>query len=161
MLHSECEWEARERERERFTFPITQHMQDPRRCVKLLEFREEDISLRVSSEFLQQLIHYWDNAQHAFIVSPNFLYQLQEEDIYFTTRLSRRGEDWPQFLEIPIDIVVETQLIYVHIYMNDDIVEHIEFQVTDGQLHINSFGREKVRCLSLIVTTMTQYTFDG
>jgi hypothetical protein len=36
-----------------------------------------------------------------------------EEDFYFITRLSRRGEDFPQFLELPHGVLEETQLAYV------------------------------------------------
>ena len=84
-----------------------------------------------------------------------------EEDIYFITRLSRRVEDWPQFPEFPIGVSAETRLIYVQRYVRDDIVEPTEFQVASGQLLIDSFGREEVRCLSLIVTELAHYTFDG
>ena len=77
------------------------------------------------------------------------------------TKLSRMGEDQPQFLEFPIKILVETQLIYVQRYVNIDLVEPIEFQVGGGQLQIESFGREEVRCLSLIVITLAHYTSNG
>jgi hypothetical protein len=36
-----------------------------------------------------------------------------EEEIYFMSRLSRSGEDWTYFLELPIDVSTEMQLIYV------------------------------------------------
>ena len=46
-------------------------------------------------------------------------------------------------------------------YVSLDIDEPIDFQVTSGQLHIDSFDREEVRCLSLIVMKLTHYTSDG
>jgi hypothetical protein len=71
------------------------------------------------------------------------------------------GEDWHHFLEFLIIIEIETQLTYVQIYVNTNIVEPTEFHVVGGQLQIDSFGREEVRCLSLIVTELAHYTFDG
>ena len=53
------------------------------------------------------------------------------------------------------------QLIYVQIYVNLDIVDPIDFQVGGGQLHIDSFAREEVRCVSLIVMALAHSTFDG
>jgi hypothetical protein len=42
--------------------------------------------------------------------------------------------------------------------MSVDIVEPTEFHVVGGQLWIDSFGREEVRCLSLIVMALKHYT---
>ena len=52
--------------------------------------------------------------------------------MYFFTRLSRRGEDWPQFLDLPTSVVAETQLIYVQRHANLDIVQPTDFQVGGG-----------------------------
>ena len=51
------------------------------------------------------------------------------------------GEDWPEFLELAINIVAETQLIYVQKYVSPDIVEPTNFQVVGGWLRIDSFGK--------------------
>jgi hypothetical protein len=33
--------------------------------------------------------------------------------------------------------------------------------VFDGKIHITSFGEEEVRCLSMLVMTITHFTSDG
>ena len=62
MYDSVHEWEARERERERererFPHPITQQMSDPLKHDDIVNFYEEDTSLRGNSTFLKQLIHH-------------------------------------------------------------------------------------------------------
>ena len=35
------------------------------------------------------------------------------------------------------------------------------FQVSGGQFRISAFGREDFRCLSLLITTLVHYTYDG
>lgn len=75
--------------------------------------------------------------------------------------MSRKGEDYPQFPEFPIRISAKMQLIYVQRYASVDIVEPTEFQVFSDQLRIDSFGREKVRCFSLIVMALEHYMYDG
>jgi hypothetical protein len=55
-----------------------------------------------------------------------------EKDLYFITKLSRRGEDWPQFHEIPIGILGDTQFIYVQRYVIPNIDEPIDFLVVGG-----------------------------
>ena len=52
-------------------------------------------------------------------------------------------------------------MIYVQRYVDPDILQPIEFEVVSGQLWIDSFGREEVRCLSLIMMKLGHYTFDG
>ena len=52
-------------------------------------------------------------------------------------------------------------MIYIQRYVNTNIVNPTKFQVVDGQLKTNLFGREEFRFLSLIVTTLTDYTYDG
>jgi hypothetical protein len=39
-------------------------------------------------------------------------YHPTEEDIYFITGLSRRGEDFPQFPDVPVGVAAESQLMY-------------------------------------------------
>ena len=117
--------------------------------------------MRQNSTFLQQLIHRWDHARKTFRVGHDSWYRPIEEDIYFIIGISRRGEDWPQFPKFPISISIESHLIYVQRYVSTDIVEPTEFQVAGGQLQIDSFGREEVKCLSLIETTLEHYTFNG
>ena len=50
-----------------------------------------------------------------------------KEDIYFTTKISRRWEDWPQLSKLPLGVAKENQLIYVQRYVSLDIVEPIDF----------------------------------
>ena len=42
-----------------------------------------------------------------------------------------------------------------------DLVEPVDFQVVGGQLCIDSFAREEVRCLSLIAMEITHSTSNG
>ena len=81
--------------------------------------------------------------------------------MYFITRLFRRGKDWFQFLNLPIGVAVEILLIHVQRYVSLDIVEPTDFQVVGGQLRIDSFAREEVRCLSLIVMELAHSTSNG
>jgi predicted HAD superfamily phosphohydrolase YqeG len=46
-------------------------------------------------------------------------------------------------------------------YVNLDIVHSTNFQVVGGQLHIDAFGANKVKFLSIIVMEMTHFTSDG
>jgi hypothetical protein len=39
-------------------------------------------------------------------------YHPTEEDIYFITGLSKRGEDFPQFLDVRVGVSTERQLMY-------------------------------------------------
>ena len=126
----------------------------------LLKFYEEDTCLRDNFSFLQQLIRHWNHAQLAFRVGIDSWYQPTKEDIYFITGLFRR-EDQPEFPKLPIDVATKMQPLYVQRYVIPDIIQPIEFQVGGGQLQIDSFGREEVRCLPLIVMTLAHYTYDG
>jgi hypothetical protein len=69
-----CEWEARERDRELYPHPISQHTHDLLMDIGLLKFYQEGISLRGNSALLQQLIHHWDHARHGFSISPDMWY---------------------------------------------------------------------------------------
>ena len=132
MYDSVLEWE--DRERERFPRPITQQTWDLLRYVGLFKFYEEATSLRGNSAFLQQFIHHWDHAQQEFRVGLDSWYLPMKDDIYFITELSRRGQGWPLFPEIPISIAINIHLIYFQRYVSPDIVQPTYFQVAGGQL---------------------------
>ena len=59
-------WEARERERDAYPFPITVATQGLLRQVGLLKFYEEATSLKSHSGFLRHLIRRWNAQQQAF-----------------------------------------------------------------------------------------------
>ena len=50
---------------------------------------------------------------NTFLVVINDWYQPIKEDIYFIIGLSRRGEDFFEFVEFPARAVVGTQHVYV------------------------------------------------
>lgn len=52
-------------------------------------------------------------------------------------------------------------MIYVQRYVSLDIVEPTYFQVNGGQLRIDAFVKEEVRCLSLIVMALQHSTSNG
>jgi hypothetical protein len=111
--------------------------------------------------FLAQLIHRWDAHQHAFRVSPHQWYHPTKEDIYFITGLSRRGEDFPQFPDVPVGVAAESHLAYSQRYIVHNIPSPGDFQVVGGQLLIASFGAKDIRCLSLLLSTISHFTVDG
>jgi hypothetical protein len=84
-----------------------------------------------------------------------------EEDVYFITGLSRRGEVWPQFPDLPPGVAGETQLAYVQRYVSPNILSTLGFQVPGGQMQMSSFHREEVRCMCLIIMTLSHFTSDG
>ena len=88
-------------------------------------------------------------------------YHPTEEDVYFITGLSRRGEDFTQFSDISVGVVTESQLMYSQRYIGVEVLSPTDFQVSGGQLKIASFDAEEVRCLSLLVTTIAHFTSDG
>ena len=143
------EWEARERERDFYPRPITIAMRILLRNVGLLKYYEEATSLKGNYSFLAQLIHRWDSHQHAFTVGPHQWYHPTEEDIYFITGLSRRGEDFPQFPDVPVGVATQIQPACSQRYIACDIHSLGIFQVASVQLEITSFGTEGIRCLSL------------
>ena len=140
--------------------PTTPPTQLLLRDVDLLKFYEEATALKGHNILLVQLIYQWDAHRQAFRVSPDQWYQPTEEDIYFITSLSRRGEDFPQFLYVPIGCVIGSQLMYSQRYIRENILSPAYFQVSGGQLCIASFGVEEVRCLSLLLTTISHHTSD-
>ena len=84
-----------------------------------------------------------------------------EEDVYFITRLLRRGVDFPLFPKVLAGCVAGSQLVYSQKYIGADILSPSDFQVCRGQLRIGAFGREEVHCLSLIISTISHNTNDG
>ena len=99
-------WEARERERDAYPRPILVDTHWLLGWVGFLKFYEGVTSLKAHTVFLRHLIHRWNAHQQAFQVSPDQWYTPTKEDIYFITRLSRRGVDFPLFLEVPASCVV-------------------------------------------------------
>ena len=69
--------------------------------------------------------------------------------------------NFPSFPEVPVGYVAGNQLVYSQIYISADILSPSYFQVSGGQLRIASFGREEVRCLSLLISTISHNTNDG
>jgi hypothetical protein len=106
------EWEARERERDLYPHPITPTTHALLRDVGLLKYYEEATSLKGHSGLLVHLIRRWDVHRQAFCVGLDQWYHPTEEDIYFITGLSRRGEDFPQFPDVPVGVSTESQLMY-------------------------------------------------
>ena len=102
----------RERERDLYPFSITIVTHVLLRDVGLLKYYEEATSLKGHFGFLVHLIRRWDVHQHAFHVSLYQWYHLTKEDIYFIIELSRRGEDFPQFLDVPVGVSTKIQLMY-------------------------------------------------
>ena len=161
MYNFVCEWEDRERKRERIPHFVTQQTEALLRNADVLKFYEEATLLWGNSSLLQKLIHHWDQGWQAFIVGLDSWYQPTKEDIYFITEFSRRWEDQPQFPKLnyqhcrryPTSICLE-------IYYPLDCWP-TDFHVVGDQLRIDSFGIKEVRCLSLIVTTLEHSPYDG
>jgi hypothetical protein len=99
------EWEAREREMNMYHHTITSHTHILLLHVGIVKFYEEVASLNGNMCLLTKLIHQLDHVRLAFKVIPNLWYHPMEEDIYFITKFSRRGEDFPQFHDFPLDVV--------------------------------------------------------
>lgn len=72
--------------------------------------------------FLAQLILRCSVQDQPFLVSLKMWYRPSEEDIYFITGLSRRGEYFPKFPNVPHGVVVEIQLVYPQIYVWGHVV---------------------------------------
>ena len=102
------QWEARERERDGCPCPITADTKDIFKQVCLLRFYEEAISdLKAHSVLLRHLIGRWNAHRQAFQVGPDQWYTPTEEEIYFITGLSRRG-DFPSFPDVPPSCVARS-----------------------------------------------------
>jgi hypothetical protein len=113
-----CEWKARERERDLLPLSLSQPTYNLLMDISLMNFYQEGTSLRGDPFLLQQLICCWDHVRHGFRVDPDLWYHPMEEDIYFVTRLSRRGAYMPHFPTLPSSFVGETDLEYVQIYVS-------------------------------------------
>ena len=88
----------------------------------LFEFYEKANSQRGYTNILMMLIHRWDHGRKAFKVGPNMWYQPSKEDFYFITELSRRVEDFPHFPNLLSSVASKSELAYVQIYVNVNII---------------------------------------
>jgi hypothetical protein len=84
-----------------------------------------------------------------------------EGGFFFINGLSRRGEVWPQFPDLPLGVAEHGQLVYVQRYVSPDIHSTSPFQVGGGQMRIDSFHAKDVRCLCIILMTLSHFSFDG
>lgn len=154
-------WKMPYMERYLYPLPIMLVNQGLLRNVGVFKYCEEAISLKYHSRLLVQLIHRWDIHWQNFCVRPDMWYHTTKEDTYFIIGLCRRGEDFPWQPDVPLSVAKESQLIYSQRYIGDHVVSPMDFQVFGGQLWISSFGAEEVRCLSLLVTTISHSSNDG
>ena len=69
--------------------------------------------------------------------------------------------DFPSFPNVPAGCVVGSQLVYFQRYIGENLVSPADFRVIGGQLCIGVFGREEVKCLSLIILTILHNNSDG
>lgn len=121
------EWEVRERERDLYPHPITTMTHVLLRSVGLLKYYEEAISLKGHFGLLVHLIRRWDVHRQDFRVGSDQWYHTTKEDIYFITRLSRRGEDFLQLPNVPVGVVADSQLMYSQQYTGIDVLSLIDF----------------------------------
>ena len=131
--------EAWERERDLYPRPISAKTWDLLRKVGLLKYYEEATSLKVHSSLLAQLIRCWNVQEQSLHVGPKTWYRSSKEDIYFIIGLSRRGEDFPEFLDVPYGVAVESHLVYSHRYVTGHVVRPTYFQMRGGKLWIAFF----------------------
>ena len=88
------QWEARERERDG--------------CPRTITADTEEIlisGIKAHSVLLRDLIGRRNAHRQTFHVGPDQWYTPTEEDIYFTTGISRRGVDFPSFPDLPTGCV--------------------------------------------------------
>ena len=97
-------WEAQERERDLYPLCITTKTHALLRNAGLLKYYEEATSLKEHYRLLVQLITWWNARRKVFHVGLHMWYQPTEEEIYFITGLSRRGEDFLLFHDVPISV---------------------------------------------------------
>ena len=57
--------------------------------------------------------------------------------------------------------LIGSQLVYSQRYISVDMQSPSDLQVFGGQLRIGGFGSEEVRCLSLLISTISHNTSDG
>ena len=62
-----------------------------------------------------------------FRVFPHEWFQTTKEEIYFITRLSRRGEKFPWFPKVLAGVETVTELVYVQRYVDPDILDPNKF----------------------------------
>jgi len=154
-------WQAREIEMDLYPCPITAAIWALLRNVGLLKYYEEDASLKEHSVLLVHIIRRWSAQEHACHVGLRVWYRPTKEDIYFITGLSRRGEYFHLFPDIPHGVAAKIQLAYTQRYVKPHVIRPSNFQVCGGQLCISSFAIEEVRCPSLFVTIIAHSSSDG
>lgn len=154
-------WQAKDKERDLYPHPINTATRVLLRNVALIKYYEKDKSLKAHSVLFPHLIHSWSFEEQGFHVSLEAWYMPFQEEIYFVTRLSRGGEDFLQFPDVPHGFSVEIHLAYSQRYVRPHVFHPTYFQVRDGQLQISSFAPQEVRCLSLLVTTIAHFSSDG
>jgi hypothetical protein len=54
-------------------------------------------------------------------------YHPSEEDIFFIIGLSKREEDFPQFLDVPVGVSVDSKLMYSQRYIGVEVLSPIDF----------------------------------
>ena len=69
--------------------------------------------------------------------------------------------DFTSFPEVPVGYAAGSLLVYSERYISANILFPSDFQVSRGQLHIGAFGSQEVRCLSLLISTISHNTNDG
>lgn len=116
------EWEEWEKERDLYPRPIKEDTQGLLRNVGLYKYYEEAQSLKGHFGLLVPLISRWDVRRQAFRVYPGMWYRHTEEDIYFITVLSRKGDYFPQFPDVALSVAVDSQLIYSQKYIGHNVV---------------------------------------
>lgn len=77
-------------------------------------------------------------------MGPETCYMTYEEDIYFITSLSRRGEYFLEFPDVSHGVEIEIQLIYSQRYVGAHVVHPSDFQVRGGQLWVSSFVAQRL-----------------
>jgi hypothetical protein len=102
------DWEARESEMDFYPHPIITVTRVLLRNVGLLKYYEEATFMKGNSELLMWLIHQWDVHRHAFHVVHDYRYHPTKEYMYFITGISKRGEDFPQFPDVPIGVATKS-----------------------------------------------------
>jgi hypothetical protein len=116
-----------ERERDLYPHPITAVTRVILRDVGLLMYCEEATTLKGHSRLLVHLICQWDAHQQTFHVGPDQWYHPTKEDIYFITRISRRGKDFPQFPDVPVGVATESKLMYSQRYIGVEVLSPTDF----------------------------------